>query len=196
MQVSGSIAEAIKTRIASGEWVVNQRLPSITQLAQVFGVGTGSIHKALKALTILGVLRVEHGRGTFVAAVPPRVDLYKQFQDIDTGSILGLCEARRILEPELAAFAAEHGNHSSVLDASLRQRAGRQVRAASGAPVAVQSAPLYEQRPVSPARRGRCSGHPHHPEVARLRAIYKGVILMICTLQRAKAVGLAVPVML
>jgi GntR family transcriptional repressor for pyruvate dehydrogenase complex len=111
MQVSGSVAEAIKTRIVSGEWVVDQRLPSITQLAQDFGVGTGSIREAFKALATLGVLRVEHGRGTFVAAVPPpEVDPYRHFQDVGAGSILELCEARRILEPELAAFAAERGS--------------------------------------------------------------------------------------
>jgi GntR family transcriptional regulator, transcriptional repressor for pyruvate dehydrogenase complex len=111
MQVSGSIAETIKARIVSGEWTVGQRLPSITQLAQDFGVGTGSIREALKALATLGVLRVEHGRGTFVAALPPpQDDPYRHFQDLSVGSILELCEARRILEPELAAFAAERGS--------------------------------------------------------------------------------------
>lgn len=115
VQVHTSVAEAIKARIASGEWVVGQRLPSISKLAQELGVGTGSVREAVKALASLGIIRIEHGRGMFVAsAYLARVDPYEHFQDIGTGSILALCEARRILEPELAAFAAERGTAADL----------------------------------------------------------------------------------
>src|SRR5258706_537589 len=43
-------------------------------------------------------------------------------QDVGTGSILALCEARRILEPELAAFAAERGSdidHQAIREQAL-----------------------------------------------------------------------------
>jgi GntR family transcriptional regulator, transcriptional repressor for pyruvate dehydrogenase complex len=116
VQVYTSVAEAIKTRIADGAWVVGQRLPSISQFAQEFGVGIGSIREAVKVLASLGVIRIEHGRGMFVAsALPLPADPYKHFEDIGTGSILALCEARRILEPELAAFAAERGTDEDLL---------------------------------------------------------------------------------
>jgi GntR family transcriptional regulator, transcriptional repressor for pyruvate dehydrogenase complex len=115
VQVYTSVAEAIKTRIATGVWMVGQRLPSISQLAQEFGVGIGSIREAVKVLASLGVIRIEHGRGMFVASAQPApVDSYEHFQDIGAGSILALCEARRILEPELAAFAAERGTEADL----------------------------------------------------------------------------------
>jgi GntR family transcriptional regulator, transcriptional repressor for pyruvate dehydrogenase complex len=115
VQVFTSVAKAIKGRIASGEWVVGQRLPSISQLAQEFGVGIGSIREAVKVLSSQGIVRIEHGRGMFVSsALPLPGDPYKHFQDIGTGSILALCEARRILEPELAAFAAERGTDDDL----------------------------------------------------------------------------------
>jgi GntR family transcriptional repressor for pyruvate dehydrogenase complex len=115
VQVYSSVAESIKGRIASGEWVVGQRLPSINQLAREFDVGTGSIREAVKVLASLGLIRIEHGRGIFVAsALLPQVDPYEHFQDIGTGSTLALCEARRILEPELAAFAAERGTDADL----------------------------------------------------------------------------------
>jgi GntR family transcriptional repressor for pyruvate dehydrogenase complex len=122
VQVYTSVAEAIKSRIASGTWVVGQRLPSISQLAQEFGVGIGSIREAVKVLASLGIIRIEHGRGMFVAAaLPAPVDPYEHFQDVGTGSILALCEARRILEPELAAFAAERGTEDDLL--AIREQA-------------------------------------------------------------------------
>ncbi len=122
VQVYTSVAEAIKARIASGEWVPEQRLPSISQLAQEFGVGTGSVREAVKVLASLGIIRIEHGRGMFVSAVQvAQVDPYEHFQDVGAGSILALCEARRILEPELAAFAAERGSDSELQ--SIREQA-------------------------------------------------------------------------
>jgi GntR family transcriptional repressor for pyruvate dehydrogenase complex len=115
VQVTTSVAEAIKARIASGDWAVGQRLPSISQLAQEFGAGIGSIREAVKMLASLGVIRIEHGRGMFVVSMLPLpADPYKYFQDVGAGSILALCEARRILEPELAALAAERATDEDL----------------------------------------------------------------------------------
>jgi GntR family transcriptional regulator, transcriptional repressor for pyruvate dehydrogenase complex len=122
VQVYTLVAEEIKARIAAGDWVLGQRLPSISQLAQTFGVGTGSVREAVKVLASLGVIRIEHGRGMFVAsAARAQLDPYQHFQDVGAGSVLALCEARRILEPELAAFAAERGTDADLQ--SIREQA-------------------------------------------------------------------------
>jgi GntR family transcriptional repressor for pyruvate dehydrogenase complex len=122
VQVYISVAEEIKTRIATGDWVVGQRLPSISQLAQTLGVGTGSVREAVKVLASLGIIRIEHGRGMFVASAQrAQLDPYEHFQDVGAGSVLALCEARRILEPELAAFAAERGTDADLQ--SIREQA-------------------------------------------------------------------------
>jgi GntR family transcriptional regulator, transcriptional repressor for pyruvate dehydrogenase complex len=105
-----SVVEAIKVRITNGDWMVGQRLPSINQLAQEFKVGVGSIREAVKVLESSGFIRIEHGRGMFVAASQSSLlDMRPYFQNMGVGSIIALCEARRILEPELAALAAERG---------------------------------------------------------------------------------------
>jgi len=122
VQVYTSVAEEIKARIATGDWVVGQRLPSISQLAQTLGVGTGSVREAVKVLASLGIIRIEHGRGMFVASAQrAQLDPYEHFQDVGAGSVLALCEARRILEPELAAFAAERGTDADLQ--SIREQA-------------------------------------------------------------------------
>jgi GntR family transcriptional regulator, transcriptional repressor for pyruvate dehydrogenase complex len=122
VQVYTSVAEEIKARIAAGDWVLGQRLPSISQLAQTLGVGTGSVREAVKVLASLGIIRIEHGRGMFVASAQrAQPHPYQQFQDVGAGSVLALCEARRILEPELAAFAAERGTDDDLR--SIREQA-------------------------------------------------------------------------
>ena len=115
MQVYAVIVETIKDRIASGGWTVGDRLPSIAQLASEFQVGPGSIREAARVLASEGILRIEHGRGMFVRAEPSLpMDPFQSFQDIDASSVLALFEARRILEPELAAFAAERGSDEDI----------------------------------------------------------------------------------
>jgi GntR family transcriptional regulator, transcriptional repressor for pyruvate dehydrogenase complex len=114
-QVYMAVVESIQQRIADGEWHPGQRLPSINQLAQEFGTSTGPVREAARVLASRGLLRIEHGRGIFVTAAPDLpLDLYRHFERVDTGSVLELFEARRVLEPELAALAAERGTDAEI----------------------------------------------------------------------------------
>jgi DNA-binding FadR family transcriptional regulator len=109
-QVYRSVFEVMQQRIVDGEWQPGQRIPSITQLAHDLGVSTGPVREAARVLASRGVLRIEHGRGMFVTDAPGvAADLYHAFKHVGTGSVLELWEARRVLEPELAALAAERG---------------------------------------------------------------------------------------
>ncbi len=107
-QVYLAVVETLMQRIAAGDWQPGQRVPSITQLARELGVSTGPVREAARVLASRGLLRIEHGRGIFVTDAPNLpLDLYEHFQRMDTGSLLELFEARRLLEPELAALAAD-----------------------------------------------------------------------------------------
>ena len=115
VQVYAVIVETIKQQITAGKWSVGDRLPTIAQLATDFQVGAGSIREAARVLASEGILRIEHGRGIFVEAEPSLPsDPFRLFQDFDASSILALFEARRILEPELAALAAERGSDEEI----------------------------------------------------------------------------------
>jgi GntR family transcriptional repressor for pyruvate dehydrogenase complex len=155
VQVYMSVAEAIKARIAAGDWMVGQRLPSISQLAQEFGVGIGSIREAVKVLASLGIIRIEHGRGMFVTSV--QIDPYEHFQDVGAGSVLALCEARRILEPELAAFAAERGTEGD-LQAIREQALAMERLAAAGEDFAEPDLQFHRQIALAA----------HNPVLARM----------------------------
>lgn len=101
-------------RVRRGDWLPGERLPSINQLARNFDVGTSSVREALRSLQSIGLVRIEHGRGVFVADAPPAPDLSEHFHDVNIGLIFALAETRRIVEPELAALAAERGTDEEL----------------------------------------------------------------------------------
>lgn len=110
------VSEEIKQRIRRGEWLPGTRLPSITKLAGYMGVSTASVREALRSLQSTGLVKIEHGRGVFVTGSRSSTHLTAHFQQISRGDIVALAEARRILEPELAAFAAERGTNEELAE--------------------------------------------------------------------------------
>ena len=63
----GILAAALRHRILEGEWQPGQMIPSEASLAQSYGVALGTLRQALSLLVQDGVLRRQHGRGTFVS---------------------------------------------------------------------------------------------------------------------------------
>jgi GntR family transcriptional repressor for pyruvate dehydrogenase complex len=110
-----AVLAEIKRRVADGELRPGDRLPSVRQLAHELAVGTSSVREALRVLAATGVVRIEHGRGVFVNARPPSVaELHARFTHTEMSSLLHLMEARRIIEPELAALAAERASPTQL----------------------------------------------------------------------------------
>jgi GntR family transcriptional repressor for pyruvate dehydrogenase complex len=110
------VCEDLKQRIRGGEWLPGERLPSITRLAKDLAVSTGSMREALRSLQSIGLVKIEHGRGVFVTGLRPSPELSGHFQDVNMGLIVALAETRRLLEPELAALAAERGADAELAD--------------------------------------------------------------------------------
>ena len=105
------IVEQIRQWIMQGKLKDGDPLPSERELAQIFQVSRVPVREALKVLEYLGVIQNVRGKGMFVC----KVDLMHLFHQVgfiireeDPASILHqLFEARRILEGEAAALAAE-----------------------------------------------------------------------------------------
>lgn len=62
------IRTILRDRIASGEYLPHQRIPSEARLCQEFGVSRGTVEKAIRGLVEEGLLYRIQGKGTFVAA--------------------------------------------------------------------------------------------------------------------------------
>ena len=65
------IADALRTAIQTGALEPGARLPSEQELIDAHGVARGTIRQAVNLLRSEGLVRTEHGRGTFVRDRPP-----------------------------------------------------------------------------------------------------------------------------
>jgi GntR family transcriptional repressor for pyruvate dehydrogenase complex len=103
-----TLVAGLKEMISSGELQPGSRLPPERELAKRFGVNRASIRQALKALDVMGIVNQRVGDGTYLtqdASTTLRAPL--EFLILVDGiSFQELFEARRIVEPELAARAA------------------------------------------------------------------------------------------
>lgn len=64
------IVEALRRRIADGTYPPGSLLPSESQLIREFGVARPTVVRALQTMQLRGEIEREHGRGSFVKAVP------------------------------------------------------------------------------------------------------------------------------
>jgi len=63
------LAEGVRAALALGELGAGDRLPSVRELAEDAGVNVNTVRAVYSRLETEGVVRSEHGRGTFVAGV-------------------------------------------------------------------------------------------------------------------------------
>lgn len=99
----------IKEMITSGELGPGDRLPKEADLAARLGLSRNSLREAVKALTLVNVLDVRHGDGTYVTSLTSAhlLDALSFMVDLHRDdSVLQFFEVRRLLEPGVAALAA------------------------------------------------------------------------------------------
>ncbi|GAA4431718.1 FadR/GntR family transcriptional regulator [Georgenia halophila] len=109
MSVTDDAIKKIKSMIRSGELAPGDRLPREADLATAIGVSRNSLREAVRALSIVRILDVRQGDGTYVSRMSTddlleSLNFLLEFRQ-DTG-VVEFLEVRRILEPAAAAMAA------------------------------------------------------------------------------------------
>lgn len=104
------IVQQIEESIIKGALKAGDQLPAERELAQRFGVSRTAVREAVKALREKGLVEAYSGRGTFVTdgtthAVRQSLDLMAKIGQPEGST--HLAEVRAILEPEIAALAAQ-----------------------------------------------------------------------------------------
>ncbi|MCI5649956.1 MAG: FadR/GntR family transcriptional regulator [Fusicatenibacter sp.] len=95
---------------------VGEKIPNEFELASRFGVGRSTIREAVKGLVSKGILEVRRGDGTYVVSTSTVMDDplgLSRLQDKYTLA-LELLDVRLMLEPEIAARAAELANEQDA----------------------------------------------------------------------------------
>ncbi len=64
------ISEDLQSQLAAGEYLPGARLPTESKLGTAFGVSRPTVRAALRELETLGLVRTQHGVGTFVVDKP------------------------------------------------------------------------------------------------------------------------------
>lgn len=109
MAVTDDAISKIKAKIIAGKLKPGERLPREADLAADLGVSRSSLRESVRALSLVRILEVRHGDGTYVSSLEPAVLLESLSFLIDfhrDGSVMDLLAVRRILEPAAAALAA------------------------------------------------------------------------------------------
>ncbi len=115
-KASQQTADAICGMLRSGDYRVGDRLPSESELGSSLTVSRSTVREAVRELTSLGVLEIQHGRGTFVRSLRPDLLLRSDsLLDRPNDRIREeLLEVRGIVEPEAAALAARRASPEDV----------------------------------------------------------------------------------
>jgi GntR family phosphonate transport system transcriptional regulator len=72
------VAEALKSEIESGQHEAGAQLSTEPEMMRRFGVSRFTVRQAMAHLQSIGVVRVEQGRGTFVAQPPVLYDISRR----------------------------------------------------------------------------------------------------------------------
>jgi GntR family transcriptional regulator, transcriptional repressor for pyruvate dehydrogenase complex len=110
------IVRQVKQLIAEGRLKTGDRLPPERELAEKFVVSRTSVREALRALESLGLIESRPGEGTFVrqVSVDALVGPLALMMTSQREAIGELFEARRVLEPAIAALAASRATPEEV----------------------------------------------------------------------------------
>jgi GntR family transcriptional repressor for pyruvate dehydrogenase complex len=128
MTVTDDAIDRLKAMIRSGEIRPGDRLPREGDLAESLGVSRNSLREAVRALSLLRILDVRQGDGTYVTALAADTLLAALSVVVDfhgDATMLEVVEVRRILEPAATAMAATR------IDEPVLNELGRLLQATS-----------------------------------------------------------------
>jgi GntR family transcriptional regulator, transcriptional repressor for pyruvate dehydrogenase complex len=130
--LSAQIAEAIQDAIMTGELIVDERLPSESEMSEHFAVSRSTVREALKRLAAQSLIRTQRGAagGAFVNRLS-YTDAYSQ--QITTSTLLlsmnavsfeTACEARYAMERACAPLSATRrtADHLATMRAEIHRQ--------------------------------------------------------------------------
>lgn len=119
--VSKDATKLIKDLIISGRLRPGDRLPAERDLSEMLGVSRPTVRESIHALVAMNILQTRHGDGTYVSSLDAG-ELLQPLQfvlSMANGALRELFEARLVLEPAIAALAAERATSGQI--AAMRE---------------------------------------------------------------------------
>ena len=115
------VCDSIKNNIVSGQWAVNQKIPSEAELSQLYGVNRSTVRTALQKLSVLGFIDTRVGEGSFVKKLNFAEQLsYMADWYLSEDQERSIVEFRKIIEVEAAILAMERGSEAECHELERR----------------------------------------------------------------------------
>lgn len=114
--LSRQLSEQILALISSQALQPGDRLPTMKELAQTFGVATPTIRESLRRLQATGVVDIRHGSGIYLLRSDQGVMIANpHYGELDAETVINLLDARLVIEPRLAEMAAANATEDDIL---------------------------------------------------------------------------------
>ena len=110
------VVKQIEAKVMGNELKPGEMLPPERVMAEQFGVSRTVIREAVKALELLQLVEVQHGRGVMVAkpTAGSVTNSLLHYMKIEGRPVWALHELRSILEVEIAGLAAERATEADL----------------------------------------------------------------------------------
>ncbi|MEC2055855.1 FadR family transcriptional regulator [Peribacillus psychrosaccharolyticus] len=113
-KVSDRVGEQLEKMIIYGTFQAGEKLPSVRELCELFGVGRSAVRDAITVLKGKGFVDVKQGDGTYVCGFDS-TKLFKQTNiPVDTKDLTELFQVRKIMETGMVEIAAKTRNNSDI----------------------------------------------------------------------------------
>lgn len=117
MSLTDDAIDRLKMMMISGDLKPGERLPREADLAKKLGLSRNSLREAVRALTLVRILDVRQGDGTYVSdlSMDSLVNVLTFVVEFhQDSSVLELLEMRRILEPAASVLAVTRISDSGL----------------------------------------------------------------------------------
>ncbi len=122
--LSKQVSDKLEAMIESGQYKVNEKIPSEGELMEYFGVSRNTLREAIQSLILGGVLEAKQGDGTYVRT-NSRFHA-NMSSKLSQSSIKGIEEVRKTLQSsiiELACTRRTEEDLQVIFDAFYRRQA-------------------------------------------------------------------------
>ena len=133
--------QALRALITSGEWPTESQIPNEDRLGAMLGISRITVRHALRNLEDAGLVRREHGRGTFVRSATVVAGVRGLTSFTEEMASLGLTVGSRLLNGDVVEASAEI---AGALDINIGDEVYRlrRLRLGNDMPIGIQTAHL------------------------------------------------------
>jgi GntR family transcriptional regulator, transcriptional repressor for pyruvate dehydrogenase complex len=111
LQLVDEVIQRLKSRLASGEFKVGDKIPPESVLAADFGIGRTTLREAVRVLEHSGLLAVRQGSGTYLRSLTDTGNLTTRLRQ---ARVLEVIEVRRALDIEMARLTATRRSEAAL----------------------------------------------------------------------------------